>query len=50
MHRFVEDDLEPFRPYVADGYALEYVILVTNQYGPDRLTVYALVSPVPNAG
>jgi len=38
-------DLELFRDYVEPGFELEYLILVTNQYGPDRLNVYGFVRP-----
>ncbi len=37
---------EYFRDYVADGFTLEYVILVTNNYGPNRLSVFGYVNPI----
>lgn len=43
--RISYESLDFFRPYVDPAYELEYVILVTNQYGPDRLNVYGFVSP-----
>lgn len=43
--RISYDDLELYEAYVDPRFELEYVILVTNQYGPDRLNVYGFVSP-----
>ena len=39
------ENLEYFRKYVDPGYHLEYLILVTNQYGPDKLNVYGRIRP-----
>ncbi len=39
------DNLEYFRQYVHEGFELKYLILVTNQYGPDRVSVYGFVEP-----
>jgi DNA-binding beta-propeller fold protein YncE len=38
--------LEYFRKYVAAGFDLKYLIFVTNQYGPDKVSVYGFVEPV----
>jgi DNA-binding beta-propeller fold protein YncE len=43
-------DLELFEGYVDPEFTLDYVILVTNQYGPDRLNVYGFVSPADGPG
>ena len=34
-----------FEGRVLPGYELRYLILVTNQYGPDRLAVYGRIEP-----
>jgi DNA-binding beta-propeller fold protein YncE len=39
------DNLDYFRPLVHESFELKYLILVTNQYGPDRLNVYGFVEP-----
>jgi len=39
------ENLDYFREYVDPGYDLEYLILVTNQYGPDKLNVYGRITP-----
>lgn len=39
------DNLDYFRSFVHEGFDLKYVILVTNQYGPDKITVYGFVEP-----
>jgi sugar lactone lactonase YvrE len=41
-------NLEYFRKYVDPAYKLKYIILVTNQYGPDKLSVYGAIEPDPN--
>ncbi len=38
-------DLEIFQPYVDSAFDLKYLILVTNQYGPDRINVYGFIEP-----
>lgn len=43
------DRLDLFRDYVQPGYVLEYVLLVTNQYGPDRVNVYGFIHPAETA-
>lgn len=37
------DNLEYFNKYVDAGFKLEYLIYVTNQYGPDKLSIYGFV-------
>lgn len=37
--------IENFRPYVIKGFSLRYLIFVTNQYGPDKISVYGFVAP-----
>ena len=37
------EGLEPFQKYVDDLYELKYLILVTNNFGPDKLTVYGYI-------
>lgn len=39
------DNLEYFKKYVHEGFDLKYLILVTNQYGPDKISVYGFVGP-----
>jgi len=34
-----------FEEYVDPGFTLKHLIFVTNQYGPDRVTVYGFVEP-----
>jgi hypothetical protein len=35
-----------FSKYVDDSFILKYLIFVTNQYGPDKVSVYGFVEPV----
>jgi DNA-binding beta-propeller fold protein YncE len=35
--------LDVFRGYVAPGFELKYLIYVTNQYGPDKVSVYGFI-------
>lgn len=37
------NDLEYFQDYVLPGYRLQYLIMVTNQYGPDKITIYGRI-------
>jgi DNA-binding beta-propeller fold protein YncE len=37
------DDNEYFQKYVNDRYTLKYVILVTNNFGPDKVNVYGYI-------
>jgi DNA-binding beta-propeller fold protein YncE len=38
--------IDYFRKYLYPGYNLKYLIYVTNQYGPDKVSVYGFVEPV----
>ncbi len=40
------EHLDYFRQYVAPGYDLEYLILVTNQFGPWKINVYGFLRPL----
>jgi len=35
------DNIEPFRKYVRPGFKVKYLVFVTNQFGPNRISVYA---------
>ncbi len=37
------DNLRYFEKYVDESFGLKYIIIVTNQYGPDKITVYGAV-------
>ena len=39
------ENLQYYEKYVAPEYKLDYLIFVTNQYGPDKVTVYGRVKP-----
>ncbi|RMF06546.1 MAG: hypothetical protein D6762_09235 [Candidatus Neomarinimicrobiota bacterium] len=39
------DHLAYFQDRVLPGFDLKYLILVTNQYGPDKITVYGRIEP-----
>jgi DNA-binding beta-propeller fold protein YncE len=39
------DNLDYFRQYVHPSFDLKYLIFVTNQYGPDKVSVYGFVGP-----
>jgi len=39
------DNLKYFQKYVYPGFDLKYLILVTNQYGPDKISVYGYIGP-----
>jgi len=39
------DNLDYFKDFVDDKLDLKYVIFVTNQYGPDKVTIYGKVDP-----
>jgi len=41
------DNVRYFEEFVAEGLRLEYLIWVTNQFGPDLVSVYGRVHPVP---
>lgn len=40
------DNLQYFQKYVDPGFTLKYLILVTNQFGPDKLNIYGAVEPL----
>ena len=44
------EGLESFQKYVDERYTLKYLILVTNNFGPDRLNVYGYIEEksIPN--
>lgn len=39
------DNLDYFRQFVHSEFDLQYLILVTNQYGPDKINIYGFVGP-----
>lgn len=39
------DNLQYFQNFVNERFNLKYLILVTNQYGPDKISVYGYVEP-----
>lgn len=39
------DNAKYFRKYVEPGYDMKYIVLVSNQYGPDKVNVYGVVAP-----
>jgi sugar lactone lactonase YvrE len=39
------DNLRYFQQYVDPAYDLKYLVLVTSQYGPDRINVYGRIEP-----
>jgi DNA-binding beta-propeller fold protein YncE len=43
------DNLPYFQKYVDPAFHLKYVILVTNQFGPDKLNIYGYVEPMTPA-
>ncbi|MBI2966496.1 MAG: hypothetical protein HYY40_01615 [Bacteroidetes bacterium] len=40
------DNMSYFQKYVATGFELKYLIFVSNQFGPDKITVYGRIVPV----
>jgi hypothetical protein len=38
-----------FQKYVDPAFELKYLILVTNQFGPDKLNIYGRVDPKPQS-
>ncbi len=45
------DDNEYFQQYVNERYTLKYIILITNNFGPDKVSVYgSVVEKVTQAG
>lgn len=39
------DNMQHFSKYVDESFDLQYLIYVTNQYGPDKISVYGFVKP-----
>ena len=39
------DNLRYFQKYLDPSYKMKYLVLVTNQYGPDKVNIYAAVEP-----
>ncbi len=39
------DNLQFFSEYVDKRFDLQYLIFVTNQYGPEKISVYGFVKP-----
>ncbi len=44
------DHVDFFRPFVAPGRDIEFVVLVSNQFGPHKITVYGFLKPLPGEG
>jgi len=40
------DHLQYFQDYILPEYKLVYLILVTNQYGPDKIGIYGRIEPI----
>ncbi len=40
------ENVEYFRQYVLPGFGLDYIILVTNQFGPDKIGIYGMIHPL----
>jgi DNA-binding beta-propeller fold protein YncE len=40
------ENIEYFQKYVDPDYNLKYLILVTNQFGPDKLNIYGAIEPL----
>jgi DNA-binding beta-propeller fold protein YncE len=40
------ENLKYYKKWVAQGYDLSYLIFVTNQYGPDKISVYGAIKPL----
>ena len=40
------DNLQYFEKYVDPSFHLKYLIFVTNQFGPDKITIYGAVEPI----
>lgn len=45
---YENEGLELFKKYVIKGLKLEYLIFVTNQYGPEKVNVYGFVTEQPD--
>ena len=42
------DNLNYFKKYVDSKYSLNYLVFVSNQYGPDKINVYGAITPLKN--
>jgi sugar lactone lactonase YvrE len=40
------DHLEYFQHYVHPRFKLKYLVMVTNQYGPDKINIYGAIEPI----
>jgi len=43
------DHVELFQPYAVDGADIEFLVLVTNQYGPNKISVYGFGTFPPSS-
>jgi DNA-binding beta-propeller fold protein YncE len=43
------DNMKYFEKYVDPAFDLKYLVLVTNQFGPDKLNIYGRVDPKPKS-
>lgn len=41
------ENLDYFKKYVSSSYKLKYLVLVSNQFGPDKINVYGAIEPNP---
>ena len=41
------DHLKYFQKFIDPGYRLKYIVLVSNQFGPDKLNIYGAVDALP---
>jgi len=41
------ENLGYFRDFVDPEYSLEYLVFVTNQYGPEKISIYGFIKPLP---
>ena len=39
------DNLDYFQQYTDENYTLKYIILVSNQFGPDKISLYGRITP-----
>jgi DNA-binding beta-propeller fold protein YncE len=39
-----------FSAYVAEGFRLKYLVIVTNQFGPDKVSIYGAIEPAGESG
>lgn len=42
------DHMKYFEKYLDKKFNMKYLVLVTNQYGPDKITIYAAIKPALN--